>query len=157
MAFIRVSLQSMLDHMAWADQRVWRSLTYAGGPVPPQAVRLMAHVVAAERVWLLRLGGDDTSTHPIWPDWELARVEALGGETLAAYHELVRTLTDEDATRVVEYRNSQGVAFQTPVGDILTHVMLHGSYHRGQIALLLRGADLTPVNTDFITFARERG
>ncbi len=32
---------------------------------------------------------------------------------------------------------------------------MHGTYHRGQIAAALRAADITPPNTDFITFVRE--
>jgi uncharacterized damage-inducible protein DinB len=31
---------------------------------------------------------------------------------------------------------------------------MHGSYHRGQIAMALRAAGVDPVNTDFIAFAR---
>jgi uncharacterized damage-inducible protein DinB len=45
--------------------------------------------------------------------------------------------------------------FQTPIKDLLMHVALHGSYHRGQIAQALRLAGGEPVNTDFITFVRE--
>lgn len=32
----------------------------------------------------------------------------------------------------------------------------HGTYHRGQVAARLRAAGDEPVNTDFITFARQR-
>jgi uncharacterized damage-inducible protein DinB len=38
--------------------------------------------------------------------------------------------------------------------DILTHVVVHGAYHRGQIAKLLGRAGVAAVNTDYITFAR---
>jgi uncharacterized damage-inducible protein DinB len=53
------------------------------------------------------------------------------------------------------YRNSKGLEFTNSVGDTLTHVWLHGSYHRGQIAQAIRRAGHEPVNTDFITFVRE--
>ncbi|NIP57628.1 MAG: damage-inducible protein DinB, partial [Gemmatimonadetes bacterium] len=46
--------------------------------------------------------------------------------------------------------------FRTPIGEILLHVLLHGSYHRGQIALRMRDVGEEPVNTDLITFVRER-
>ena len=39
--------------------------------------------------------------------------------------------------------------------DIVTHVALHGAYHRGQIAWVLRHGAGEPVSTDFITMVRE--
>lgn len=36
----------------------------------------------------------------------------------------------------------------------LAHVVLHGSYHRGQIALLTRAGGGTPAATDYILFIR---
>ena len=55
---------------------------------------------------------------------------------------------------MVEYRNSRGVVFQNTVAEILTHVALHGSYHRGQIAMRVRAAGGVPVTTDYIVFRR---
>jgi uncharacterized damage-inducible protein DinB len=40
------------------------------------------------------------------------------------------------------------------VGDMLLHVALHGAYHRGQIALLVRAGGSTPSPTDYIAFIR---
>lgn len=54
----------------------------------------------------------------------------------------------------VEYHTSNGATFRNSVADILTHVALHGSYHRGQIALVTREAGPTPVPTDYIVRAR---
>jgi uncharacterized damage-inducible protein DinB len=50
--------------------------------------------------------------------------------------------------------NSAGQAFTSTVEDILLHVCLHGQYHRGQVALLLREAGAAPATTDYIAFAR---
>jgi uncharacterized damage-inducible protein DinB len=55
---------------------------------------------------------------------------------------------------MVEYKNLSRKEFLS-TRDILTHVAMHGTYHRGQIAAALRAADITPPNTDFITFVRE--
>jgi uncharacterized damage-inducible protein DinB len=40
------------------------------------------------------------------------------------------------------------------VGDILTHVVAHSAYHRGQIAAAVRAAGGAPAYTDFIHAAR---
>jgi uncharacterized damage-inducible protein DinB len=59
--------------------------------------------------------------------------------------------------REVAYRNSAGQAFTNSVADILAQVALHGSYHRGQLALLVRQGGASPAVTDFIVFARDAG
>ncbi len=39
--------------------------------------------------------------------------------------------------------------------DILTHVVLHSAYHRGQIASQVRSGGEQPAYTDFIHAARQ--
>jgi uncharacterized damage-inducible protein DinB len=70
------------------------------------------------------------------------------------YAELLSNLSNTDLDRVVSYKNSKGTEFRNTIREILTHVALHGQYHRGQINQLLRVADLEPINVDFITFKR---
>jgi uncharacterized damage-inducible protein DinB len=67
---------------------------------------------------------------------------------------LIEQLRPEDFQRVVPYRNSAGLAFESTVEDILLHVCLHGSYHRGQIARAVRQGGATPAPTDYIGFIR---
>jgi len=59
-----------------------------------------------------------------------------------------------DVARAIDYRNSAGQAFRSTVEDILLHVALHGTYHRGQIALVIRGGGGEPASTDYIAFIR---
>jgi uncharacterized damage-inducible protein DinB len=151
------ALVAMFRHLAWADARLINHLRSAPGIAAESgASRLLAHVVAAERVWLLRLEGQDSSAQPIWPEWSLDDISPVATANAAAYASLVERLTAADGERIVEYRNSQGVPFQTAVLNILLQVALHGSYHRGQIAAALRQHGTAPVNTDYITFVRER-
>jgi uncharacterized damage-inducible protein DinB len=149
-------LQPLFEHMAWADHRVVTLLAGIPRVTPvPNVMRLLAHVVGAERVWLSRIRGENRND-PIWPEWTLEQVRSTAEENAAAFLEIVAGLSDADAARTIEYRNSQGVSFRTPLADILTHVALHGSYHRGQIAAALRAGGVTPVSTDYIVYVRER-
>lgn len=72
------------------------------------------------------------------------------------YRRYLEALSEEKLNATMTYRNSKGLEFTNAVSDTLTHVSLHGSYHRGQIAQALRNAGHEPVNTDFITFVREK-
>jgi uncharacterized damage-inducible protein DinB len=148
-------LQRLFDHVAWADAQILQALQ-ASGSKPEEAARLLAHVLAAERVWLMRLNGQDRSPTVLWPDFSLEDGERLEQENRRGYRLLLEQAEERDLFRPVSYRNSKGEHFETPIIDILTHVALHGSYHRGQISRLLRNAGYEPVNTDYIHFVRTR-
>lgn len=145
-------LNKYLAHDRWANERVLETLIRNPNPA---ALRLFAHVLGAKRVWLLRLRGEDATATPIWPDLTVEECRPLQQENVAAYTETLSLLEGGGLARVVTYRNTQGVAFQTPVVEVLIQVFSHGVYHRGQIALVLRQAGIEPVSTDFITFVRE--
>jgi len=69
--------------------------------------------------------------------------------------EWMRTLHEEDLSRRVDYTNSQGERWSNTIEDILTHVVLHGTYHRGQIATIVRQSGETPAYTDYIHAVRQ--
>ena len=145
-------LRRLWDHCAWADASLLAALELADD-LPPAPLREYAHVVGAEEVWLSRLEGRP-SRAAIWPELGLPEVRALAERVRAGCAAFLATLDDARLTRAVAYRNSAGRAFETPVGDILLHVMLHGQYHRGKVNLLLRQADLAPAPVDYIGFVR---
>lgn len=146
------SLGRMIEHLAWADEQVAQSLA-AATTVPPRALSLLGHVVAAEHVWHARLTGA-TPTHPVWPDLSVDEAAALSRANVAGLRTLVDSMSLDDLHRGVAYTNSTGASFTTAAIDILIHVCLHGAYHRGQIAMSLRQAGGEPVNSDYVAYVR---
>jgi uncharacterized damage-inducible protein DinB len=55
----------------------------------------------------------------------------------------------------VSYTNSKGELWTSTVEDILTHLVIHSAYHRGQIASDLRSAGREPAYTDYIHAVRQ--
>jgi uncharacterized damage-inducible protein DinB len=143
----------LFEHLAWADARVLERLR--GGDEASGGLELFAHLLAAERVWLARLRREDSSALEIWPDLSLDQCAALADHLRAGLAAHLATLSEAGLRERVRYRTSAGVEFETEVGDILTHLALHGAYHRGQIATRMRQRGEEPVNTDYITFVRE--
>jgi uncharacterized damage-inducible protein DinB len=90
----------------------------------------------------------------VWPALTLDECERLRMENIAAFTDLVSRLTPDLLEKPVTYRNSAGDQFTSTVEDILTHVAMHGSYHRGQIAASLRAGGDSPSPTDYIAFVR---
>jgi uncharacterized damage-inducible protein DinB len=52
------------------------------------------------------------------------------------------------------YKNYVGEDYTNNVEMIMIHLVNHSSYHRAQIAMLLRQKGFEPINTDFITYDR---
>jgi uncharacterized damage-inducible protein DinB len=145
-------LGKLVDHLQWADDAALRSLR-AASTVSPRALQLYSHVVGAEAVWLARIAGRAPDV-PVWPTLSLDEAAALAARNAADLRRLADTAAPEDLARDIDYRNSAGQAFRSTLEDILLHVALHGAYHRGQVALLVRDGGGEPAPTDYIAFVR---
>jgi uncharacterized damage-inducible protein DinB len=146
------SMARLIAHLAWADQLVLESLERSPEP-NPDSLELLAHILAAEHVWISRL----LRRPPEFPTWpalskaECARLAERNGRELTDY---VGTRTEQDLAEEVTYVNSAGNQFTSRADDILLQIFLHGTYHRGQIARALRIAGQEPNPTDYIAFIR---
>ena len=142
----------MLRAMAWADAESLAALRDCQAAWP-EALGLYAHMLAAEHVWLSRLEGR-APTRAVWPALSIPECESLSAENAAGYATYIDKLPETDLATVIRYRNSQGEEFANTVLDILTHVVIHGAYHRGQIAKAIGRAGGQSASTDYIIFAR---
>jgi len=149
---MRAHFTKVFQHLVWADARVLESLR-AAHSVLKKDQDLYAHILGSEHVWLARIVGI-TPKFAVWPTLTLEECERLAAENGAAYQKLASDLTKEATERAITYRNSAGNEYTSTLEDILTHVSLHGAYHRGQIAASVRAAGDTPIATDYIAFAR---
>jgi uncharacterized damage-inducible protein DinB len=138
--------------MAWADARALKALRKSEG-ASELAHSELAHVLGVEHVWLARLEGR-SATVAVWPELSVDECEALARETQAGLRAFVERQDENMLDRTVHYRNSAGAEFDSKVSDILLHVALHGSYHRGKVAAALRASSAEPAATDYIGFVR---
>lgn len=149
-------IQKLFAYDVWLISRILSSLK-STSTLNQKALRLMAHLLVSEKIWLLRLEGQDTSEINKSPELSVAECENLANENQRAYADFLGPLKEDDLDSLVTYKNFSGTEFKAAIGDILTHVALHGTYHRGQLATAMRAEGFTPVDTDFITFVREPG
>lgn len=131
----------------WANQEVVAVLR--AREASERSLQLMAHILSAERLWLERIKQQPQST-PVWPKADLNQCEAQAAELGRLWREYLELITAGDLSQTVSYKNSKGESWTSTVEDILTHVVMHSAYHRGQIASHMREQGQTPAYTDFI-------
>ena len=148
---MRDLLAELYEHNWWAHDALLGELRRQAPD--SDTLRLFAHIVAAEHLWLSRIDMMKPRV-AVWPALSLDEIAALESENRRRIRELMRR-PDDARAQSVRYRNSAGNEFDNSVGDILTHVAMHGHYHRGQIARAMRAAGREPVYTDFIGFVRK--
>ena len=120
-----------------------------------KAVDLLAHVIAARRMWLFRFGVTAEKVELFPRDVKVETLLASIEQMESDWNQYLPTLNDEDLQRVFEYTSYEGRRFRNSIGDILTQLFGHSWYHRGQIAALVRAMGGEPAVTDFVFWARE--
>lgn len=159
------TIRRMFDYTDWANERIGAALTALE---PSQHTRALsgsyasvrdtfAHIVGAERIWLLRWKNQPPNEPPPWvKDGQVVELINEMRATAAERRERLVSLVDDQAADVVTYHNLKGDTFWTlRVGEMLMHVANHSTYHRGQIVSKLRELGAAPPATDFLIFASE--
>ena len=146
-------LRRQFAYDAWANREVLTTLSASARPTT-RPRQLLAHILAAERLWLERIRKQPQSL-PVWPDFTLEQCEAQIAELARLWGEYLSQLSHAGLSEKVTYKNSKGEPWTSTVEDILTHVVLHSAYHRGQIATQVRAGGEQPAYTDFIHAARQ--
>ncbi len=121
-----------------------------------RAIEVFSHIQAARQIWLARLEQMAPPEDGLFPAWTLARAEQRALSLDTAWLTYVRALQLQGAPLAVEvrYTTTEGKECCSTVLDILTHVVNHSSYHRGQIATMVAQCGARPAPTDFIFYSR---
>jgi uncharacterized damage-inducible protein DinB len=70
--------------------------------------------------------------------------------------EFLQRLTAADLERPISYDNPPGTRWTYELRHMLQHLVNHSTYHRGQVAAMLRQLDTAPPATDFLVYLDER-
>ncbi|HLN27457.1 MAG TPA: DinB family protein [Gemmataceae bacterium] len=146
-------LRRSFAYNAWANQETLASLKQVEA-LPPKALGRLGHLVGAEYLWLSRLDSARKRL-AVWPELTLAECQAEFAALGQEWQSYLNKLTAPQLSEQIRYTNSKGEPWTSRVEDVLTHVLLHAAYHRGQIAADLGGSGHTPAYTDFIHCVRQ--
>ncbi len=143
-------LRRQFAYNEWANREV---LAVVKAP-EARSLQLLGHILSAERLWLERLTQKPQSS-PVWPEFGADQCAGQIAELGRLWREYLGQLSPTGLSAKISYKNSKGEPWTSTVVDVLTHVLMHSAYHRGQIASHMRAAGQTPAYTDFIHAVRQ--
>jgi len=141
----------LYQYNQWANGRVLACLE--NQKVEDEKIlTIMSHVVSALFIWLSRIEGKSPEAYPLWKQYSLVELLKMNDEITNRWLKFVQDT--EDFNRELVYNNYVGDPYKNNVEQIMIHLVNHSTYHRAQVALLLRQKGFEPINTDFITYDR---
>lgn len=154
----------LLRYHAWANARLISVLETLSPQQADQEIassfpsirKTVYHLWGAEDIWLQRLQKKEKPRMTVMGfQGSFAEALELWQQSTTALFEFAEGLTDDDFASILHSHNLQGEAVSDLIGDIMQQLVIHGSYHRGQLVTMLRQAGITTIpRTDFIAFAR---
>jgi uncharacterized damage-inducible protein DinB len=176
-------VQGLFAYNRWANQRLFSVMEKLpedkfNAEVQssfPSIRETVFHILAAEWLWLKRWQGKSPQADaPVsslssvtWGNLKAdAMPTAAALSTLEALRkfadaidlerqEFLLALKDDMLKTRLHYHDMSGVPFSRPLGQLLQHVVNHGTYHRGQIMTMLRQVGGETLSLDMSYFFRE--
>ena len=161
-------IRQLYDYNLWANHRILDACSALTQQQFAQRIEssfpsvreTLVHICAAEWIWLERWLGRSPGTE----EWEqfgreltdFARLRTYWADREGKLKSFVAALTPERLAAPFQIRTVAGKIYIQPLWQMLQHLVNHGSYHRGQVTMMLRQLGANPIGTDLITFYRDR-
>jgi uncharacterized damage-inducible protein DinB len=145
-------LRHLFEYNDWANRRMIVSLKENGSQ---RGLEIMAHLLITEKEYFERLYGKDSTGFDFWPEMTVQECSALAKDNASRYEKLLKRFDDEAIGLYVKYKTSEGIPYENTFREMLSHVLIHSSTHRGNIMLKLREEGFQPPTIDYIIYLRE--
>jgi uncharacterized damage-inducible protein DinB len=118
----------------------------------------VVHLYGAEWIWFTRFKGQSPTELPKTSEFaDLAALRTAWSDVESGWRSLVANMDDGDVDTVIAFKTLAGASATSPLGQLVQHVVNHGTYHRGQVTTMVRqlGAE-APKSMDLIFYHREQ-
>lgn len=153
--------RQLLLYTLWADRLVRdaarevrpEDLTREAGVSFGSLLGTMVHMLALQRLWISRFTGQAPPALPTPKDLpDFLSLAVAWEETHAELEAFLAPLSEEQLAAEITWTSTEGQTYTRPLWQPVFHMVNHATYHRGQVASLLRQLGYQPPTTDMIYF-----
>ena len=143
----------LFEYNDWANNKILKTITE--NKITNQKIfSLFSHIIIAQILWLNRINKETYEFKDFWQMLNPGEMNMLSRKSTLDWESFIKRQTEKDLQMEISYVNSKGNRYKNTLSQIMTHVINHSTYHRAQIAALLRTENITPPLTDYIDFFR---
>lgn len=126
----------MLTYDFESNQKVLKTiLSLLEEKITEKVQAIFSHLLAAQHVWHQRIIKKEYEFQ-VWEDIPSSNWENILGKNYQNWQKLIQDKSDLQET--FQYQTTSGKKFQNTISEVLNHLLIHSSYHRGQVIVLLR-------------------
>ena len=116
--------------------------------------KVLSHIYLTDYAWFDIISGKSmneamATTNQLREQVEMKSIEEMKKIFIDLYERNKALLSTEDMEKVMVVDNPYAGSLETTISESVLHVVTHGSYHRGNIATMLRQMGHTSVMQDF--------
>lgn len=143
---MKEKLLELFDYNFYCNLELIKAMEPKQEEFPQRAIELINHIQNSHTFWNLRILGEaDIERWQLHPFDELMQLNEKNHSTSR------KILNEREVSEIISFKNSKGGVSTSSIEDIYFHLVNHGTYHRGQLALLFRQSGVAePVRTDYI-------
>ena len=155
-------LKSLFAQKSWANGELFDALAAVApsehAAAIQTAIRTLNHIFVVDQIFRAHLLGEQhgyaaTNTADM-PD--VGSLNFAVAETDLWFEDYVAGITDDRLAESLAFQFTDGDAGRMTREEILSHVITHGAYHRGNVGQVLKGLDITPPRDLFTKFLHLR-
>jgi uncharacterized damage-inducible protein DinB len=159
-------IQLLIDYNYWANARILRAAEmvtpeqfHAPFPVSFGSLRgSLVHILGTEIVWRMRchegISLPALASEQEYPDLASIQQHWSAEETLMRAY--IASLNNASLSRVVQYKTTRGVQTENVLGQLLYHLVNHGTQFRAEAGVALTSQGHSPGDIDLLLYLREK-
>lgn len=148
----RNNLINLFEYDIWANEKTASSIKEFENSLAKTS-SLLSHIISAQTIWYNRVIDYSEIPNP-WAEFSLEEVLSKSKEINEKWISFLKNLNEKDLDKTISYKNTKGDKFENTIRDIVIHIINHSTYHRAQIAALIKQSGGQPAVTDYIAFKR---
>jgi uncharacterized damage-inducible protein DinB len=153
--FMKEYFLKLFHYNHWANELILQKI-YESGTQDAEIIKIMSHIVNAQMVWFSRVSGKKELARKIWELYNLQELANASKESSRLWYFFISEMDESTLDLDISYHNSLGEPMITSCMDMVIQVLNHGTYHRGQLAKLMRQKNIDPPMTDYFIYTRQK-